>query len=81
MANCEYFEPRFENGDGKINCANCKCWTGECCGDEDKILRDYEESNRFKVYDQMMRQNRGIQLPTQPISDGCRVFKPKPLKP
>ncbi|SPF56953.1 conserved hypothetical protein [Candidatus Desulfosporosinus infrequens] len=43
-------------------CTNCKRWNGKKCKDEQQLREMYEESEEFKIYDQMMRGNRGVYL-------------------
>lgn len=60
MAKCKYFDPSEEGC--KVNCANCKRWTGIKCRKHATILNEYEESESYKVFDHMMRQNKGIRI-------------------
>ena len=42
------------------DCTNCKRWDGKKCKDKQRLREMYEESEEFKLYDQMMRDNKGI---------------------
>lgn len=60
MARCKHFEPKKKNC--KENCANCIQWGGKRCKIEQQILDELQDSNEFKAYDRMMRDNRGVIL-------------------
>ena len=58
MAKCALFVPTKSGR--RENCANCKRWDGKKCKCE-KLLRVlYEESDEFKIYNRMMRYNKGV---------------------
>lgn len=62
MVKCKYYIPA-EKG-CRENCTNCKRWNGERCRDE-KLLRErYEDSDEFKVFDSLMRNNKPVTLPS-----------------
>lgn len=61
MSKCLYFKP-YEVG-CLVNCRNCKRWNGTRCRDEKQLLDRYEETGEFKVYDRMMRENKGVRGP------------------
>lgn len=44
----------------KVVCDNC---SRRLSADKAQSPEEYQESDKFKAYDRMMRQNRGIQLP------------------
>lgn len=60
MGNCKYFDPKKKGC--KVNCANCTRWNGEACNIMGQILLEYEESNEYREFDRMMRDNHGIRL-------------------
>lgn len=61
MVKCPYFTA-IEIG-FRENCANCQRWKGERCRDE-HLLRDlYEDTKRYRIYNRMMRDNKGIKGP------------------
>jgi len=60
MVRCVLFIPT-ESGCTKA-CTNCIRWNGKNCKDERRLQDMYEESEDFAVYDQMMRDNKGIYI-------------------
>ena len=60
MVRCVLFIPT-ESG-FRENCTNCKRWNGKKCKDRQRLQEMYEESEEFKIYDQMMRGNKGVYL-------------------
>jgi hypothetical protein len=61
MSKCRRFTPNEEGL--LVNCANCKLWNGTRCKDEVSLITDYEDTEEFKTYDRMMRNNKGIRWP------------------
>lgn len=59
-AKCWHYEPK--NKMDKVNCPNCKHWAGTRCRDEQLLIDRYTESNTYKSYDHMMRQNKGVRI-------------------
>ncbi len=59
---CREYIPHHE--DDKVNCATCAQWNRSTskCIDEKGLLKRYDESIRFKIYDKMMRENKGVVL-------------------
>jgi len=43
-------------------CTNCKRWNGKRCRDEQRLRKMYEESEEFTLYNQMMRENKGVYI-------------------
>ena len=61
MIKCRRFQP---SGAGcRENCVNCKRWNGIRCKDEKDLTKQYEETEEFKIFDHMMRTNRGLKGP------------------
>lgn len=58
MARCVLFTP-IESVGTKA-CTNCKRWNGKRCIDEQRLQEMYEESEEFKAFDHMMRDNKGV---------------------
>jgi hypothetical protein len=46
-----------------VNCGNCKNWKNDSCSVRYILDELYAETKRFKVFDHMMRTNKGIQGP------------------
>jgi hypothetical protein len=60
MTRCKFFIP-VEPQD-RMNCVNCKRWTGKKCRDEEMIKKHYIESAEFDYYDRLMRSNKPVVL-------------------
>jgi phage FluMu protein Com len=56
---------RFKAEDPSLieNCPNCKRWNGTRCKDEVCLSTDYDDSEEFKEYEQMMLKNKGVRGP------------------
>ena len=61
MSKCLYFKPHEIRC--MVNCRNCKRWNGTLCKDEKQLLELYEDTEEFKKYDRMMRENKGVRGP------------------
>jgi len=61
MSKCRRFKAK-ESG-SLVNCANCKRWDGTRCKDEVELMTKYENTEKFEIYDRMMRNNKGIRWP------------------
>jgi hypothetical protein len=50
--------------DARVNCKTCSKFDKELgkCAIEKGVVRRYEESHSFEVYDWMMRQNKGVRM-------------------
>jgi len=57
---CRHYSPK-EVG-RKENCANCARQIGIQCQDHHALLKEYETSEKFRAYDRMMRDNKGIRF-------------------
>ena len=61
MSKCRHFQPHQVGC--LVNCRNCKRWSGTRCKDKKQLLELYEETEEFKTYDRMMRENKGVRGP------------------
>ncbi len=46
-----------------INCGNCNNWKNSSCSVRAILDELYAESKRFRAFDHMMRENKGIEGP------------------
>ncbi|AFM40313.1 hypothetical protein Desaci_1287 [Desulfosporosinus acidiphilus SJ4] len=61
MNKCQYFSPNKLGC--RVNCANCKRWTGTECKIELQLFNRYEDTVEFKFYNRLMRENKGVNGP------------------
>jgi hypothetical protein len=58
MKRCQLYRPIEKDSTEK--CPNCKRWNGKRCRDEQLLRELYEDSNEFKFFNRLMRENKGI---------------------